>query len=37
MAGTFRKLQSGYVRSYALSVLLGALIVTFALLAVNFA
>ena len=37
MAGTFRKLQSGYVRSYALSVLLGALIVTFALLAVSFA
>ena len=37
MAGTFRKLQTGYVRSYALSVLLGALIVTFALLAVNFA
>ena len=27
MAGTFRRLQSGYVRSYALSVLLGALIV----------
>ena len=37
MAGTFRRLQSGYVRSYALSLLLGAVIVTFALLAVSFA
>jgi NADH-quinone oxidoreductase subunit L len=37
MAGTFRRLQSGYVRSYALSLLLGAVVVTFALLAVSFA
>ncbi len=37
MAGTFRKVQSGYVRSYALSLLVGALVVTFALLAVSFA
>ena len=37
MSGTFRKVQSGYVRSYALSVLAGALLVVLALLAVNFA
>src|SRR4051794_32379793 len=37
MSGTFRRLQTGYVRSYALSVLGGALIVVLALLAVNFA
>jgi NADH-quinone oxidoreductase subunit L len=35
MSGTFRRLQTGYVRSYALSVLGGALIVVIALLAVN--
>ncbi len=37
MSGTFRRLQTGYVRSYALSVMAGALIVVLALLAVNFA
>jgi NADH-quinone oxidoreductase subunit L len=37
MSGTFRKVQSGYVRSYALSVLAGAFLVVLALLAVNFA
>jgi NADH-quinone oxidoreductase subunit L len=37
MSGTFRRVQSGYVRSYALSVLAGALLVVLALLAVNFA
>ncbi len=31
----FRKLQTGYVRSYALSILIGVLIVVLALLAVN--
>jgi NADH-quinone oxidoreductase subunit L len=36
MSGTFRRLQTGYVRSYALSVMAGALIVVLALLAVNF-
>ena len=35
MSGTFRRLQTGFVRSYALSVLGGALIVVIALLAVN--
>jgi NADH-quinone oxidoreductase subunit L len=35
MSGTFRRLQTGFVRSYALSVLGGALIVVLALLAVN--
>jgi NADH-quinone oxidoreductase subunit L len=37
MSGTFRRLQTGYVRSYALSVMVGALVVVLALLAVNFA
>jgi NADH-quinone oxidoreductase subunit L len=37
MSGTFRRVQSGYVRSYALSVLAGAFLVVLALLAVNFA
>ncbi|MFL6135098.1 MAG: NADH-quinone oxidoreductase subunit L, partial [Nocardioidaceae bacterium] len=37
MSGTFRRVQTGFVRSYALSVLGGALIVVLALLAVNFA
>jgi NADH-quinone oxidoreductase subunit L len=37
MAGGFRRAQTGYVRSYALSLFLGALVVTFALLAVSFA
>ncbi|HET6563499.1 MAG TPA: NADH-quinone oxidoreductase subunit L [Marmoricola sp.] len=35
MSGTFRKVQTGYVRSYALSLLSGALLVVLALLAVN--
>ena len=35
MSGTFRRLQNGYVRSYALSVLSGALVVMVAVLAVN--
>ena len=35
MSGTFRRLQNGYVRSYALSVLSGALVVVVAVLAVN--
>ena len=35
MSGTFRRLQNGYVRSYALSVLSGAVVVVAALLAVN--
>ncbi|MGZ4581612.1 MAG: NADH-quinone oxidoreductase subunit L [Nocardioidaceae bacterium] len=35
MAGTFRRLQTGFVRSYALSVLAGAVVVVLALLAVN--
>jgi len=37
MSGTFRRLQNGYVRSYALSVMVGALIVVVALLAVTWA
>ena len=37
MSGAFAKIQTGYVRSYALSVLAGALLVVLALLAVNFA
>ena len=37
MSGTFRRIQTGYVRCYALSVLAGAVIVVLALLAVNFA
>jgi NADH-quinone oxidoreductase subunit L len=37
MSGTFRRVQTGFVRSYALSVLGGALVVVLALLAVNFA
>ncbi len=37
MSRTFRRLQTGYVRSYALSLLAGALIVVLALLAVNLA
>jgi NADH-quinone oxidoreductase subunit L len=36
-AGSARRLQNGYVRSYALSLLVGALIVTLALLAVSLA
>jgi NADH-quinone oxidoreductase subunit L len=35
MSGTFRRIQTGYVRSYALSLLLGAVLVLGALLAVN--
>ncbi|MGA9749463.1 MAG: NADH-quinone oxidoreductase subunit L [Nocardioides sp.] len=35
MSSTFRRLQTGYVRSYALSVLAGAVLVVAALLAVN--
>ncbi|KQY57694.1 NADH:ubiquinone oxidoreductase subunit L [Nocardioides sp. Root151] len=35
LAGVFRKVQNGFVRSYALSVLVGALLVILALLAVN--
>jgi NADH-quinone oxidoreductase subunit L len=35
MSGTFRRFQTGYVRSYALSVLAGATLVVLALLAVN--
>jgi NADH-quinone oxidoreductase subunit L len=35
MSGAFRKIQTGYVRSYALGVLAGALLVVLALLAVN--
>ncbi len=35
MSSTFRRLQTGYVRSYALSVLAGAVLVIAALLAVN--
>jgi NADH-quinone oxidoreductase subunit L len=35
MSGTFRRIQTGYVRSYALSVFAGALLVVCALLAVN--
>jgi NADH-quinone oxidoreductase subunit L len=37
LSGAFRRLQSGFVRSYALSVLGGALLVVLALLAVNLA
>jgi NADH-quinone oxidoreductase subunit L len=37
MSGTFRRVQTGFVRSYALSVLAGAVIVVLALLAVNLA
>jgi NADH-quinone oxidoreductase subunit L len=37
LAGSARRLQNGYVRSYALSLLVGALIVVLALLAVNLA
>jgi NADH-quinone oxidoreductase subunit L len=37
MSGTFRRLQTGFVRSYALSVLAGAVLVVLALLAVNIA
>jgi NADH-quinone oxidoreductase subunit L len=37
MSGTFRRWQTGYVRSYALSILGGAVIVVLALLAVNLA
>ncbi len=35
IGGQLRKIQTGYVRSYALSVLVGALIVALAMLAVN--
>ncbi len=37
VAGLVRRVQNGYVRSYALSVLGGALVVVLALLAVNLA
>jgi NADH-quinone oxidoreductase subunit L len=37
MSQTFRRVQTGFVRSYALSVLAGALLVVLALLAVNLA
>jgi NADH-quinone oxidoreductase subunit L len=37
MSGTVRRVQTGFVRSYALSVLGGALVVVLALLAVNLA
>ncbi len=37
MSGTFRRVQTGFVRSYALSVLGGAVIVVLALLAVSLA
>jgi NADH-quinone oxidoreductase subunit L len=37
MSSTFRRLQTGFVRSYALSVLAGAVLVLVALLAVNLA
>jgi NADH-quinone oxidoreductase subunit L len=37
MSGVFARIQTGYVRSYALSVLAGALLVVLALLAVNLA
>lgn len=36
IGGQLRKVQTGYVRSYALSVLVGVLIVAVAMLAVNF-
>jgi NADH-quinone oxidoreductase subunit L len=35
LSGTLRKVQNGYVRTYALSLLGGALLVVLALLAVN--
>jgi NADH-quinone oxidoreductase subunit L len=35
MSSTFRRLQTGFVRSYALSLLLGAVLVVVAMLAVN--
>ena len=35
MSGSFRRIQTGYVRSYALSVLLGAVLVVAAMLAVT--
>jgi NADH-quinone oxidoreductase subunit L len=37
MSGTFRRVQTGYVRSYALSLFAGALLLVAALLAVNLA
>ena len=37
MSGSFRRMQTGFVRSYALSVLVGAVVVVLALLAVNLA
>jgi NADH-quinone oxidoreductase subunit L len=37
LAGSLRKVQNGFVRSYALSLLAGVLLVVLALLAVNFA
>ncbi len=37
MSGTFRRVQTGYVRSYALSLLLGAVLVVAAMLAVAIA
>ena len=37
LSTTMRRLQNGFVRSYALSVLAGALLVVLALLAVNLA
>ena len=37
MSNTFRRVQTGFVRSYALSVLAGAVLVVLALLAVNLA
>jgi NADH-quinone oxidoreductase subunit L len=37
MSGTFRRVQTGYVRSYALSLFAGAVLVLLALLAVNLA
>ena len=37
MSQTFRRLQTGYVRSYALSLLVGAVVVVAAMLAVNLA
>ena len=36
LSSQVRRLQNGFVRSYALSVLVGALLVVLALLAVNF-
>ena len=37
LAGAFRKAQTGFVRSYALSLLAGVLLVIVTLMAVNFA